>query len=130
MLLSVVSALTRLNVDPWQEASSLAELPVGIATERLASLLKMLPGMLSTHAETGTIAERLIALLPTRSNTKINSRRALSGVSTMTRSSAVVYVILFVLALIAGTQFMGASHQSPSPREDASSPAASGTSHR
>ena len=27
MLLSVVSALARLNVDPWQEAANLAQLP-------------------------------------------------------------------------------------------------------
>ena len=36
MLLSVVSALARLDLDPWQEAASLTGLPVGTATQRLA----------------------------------------------------------------------------------------------
>ena len=39
MLLSVVSALARLNVDPWQEAAQLAGLPGDTATRRLASLI-------------------------------------------------------------------------------------------
>ncbi len=43
MLLSVVSALARLDVDPWQEAAKLARLPVEAATQRLASLIATLP---------------------------------------------------------------------------------------
>ena len=38
MLLSVVSALARLDVDPWQEAANLAQLPGTTAARRLASL--------------------------------------------------------------------------------------------
>ena len=39
MLLSVLSALARLDVDPWQEAAQLAGLPGETATQRLASLI-------------------------------------------------------------------------------------------
>jgi hypothetical protein len=39
MLLSVISALARLNVDPRQEATQLAGLPGDTATRRLASLI-------------------------------------------------------------------------------------------
>jgi hypothetical protein len=39
MSLSVVSALARSNVDPWQEAAKLARLPAKTATQRLASLI-------------------------------------------------------------------------------------------
>ena len=39
MMLSVISALARLNLDPWQEANNLAGLPGETATKRLASLL-------------------------------------------------------------------------------------------
>ena len=38
MALSVLSALARLNVDPWEEAAELSELPQHTATQRLASL--------------------------------------------------------------------------------------------
>jgi len=36
MLLSVLSAMARLDVDPWQEAAKLAGLPGQAATQRLA----------------------------------------------------------------------------------------------
>src|SRR5580700_9207765 len=64
MLLSVLSALARLDVDPWQEANDLARLPREAATQRLALLIAALPGGPSTHPDLGTIANRLIALLP------------------------------------------------------------------
>ena len=44
MPLSVLSALTRLDLDPWQEAAELSELPKGTATQRLAALIARLPG--------------------------------------------------------------------------------------
>ena len=39
MLLSVLSALARLDVDPWQEAADLARLPRDSATQRLTALI-------------------------------------------------------------------------------------------
>src|ERR1700716_3376450 len=44
MPLSVLSALSRLDVDPWQEAAELSELPKGVATQRVASVIARLPG--------------------------------------------------------------------------------------
>ena len=35
MPLSVLSALARLNLDPWKEAAELSELPSDCATQRL-----------------------------------------------------------------------------------------------
>ena len=43
MPLSVLSALARLDIDPWQEADKLARLPGETATQRLASLIAALP---------------------------------------------------------------------------------------
>jgi hypothetical protein len=43
MLLSVLSALARLDVDPWEEAARLAELPGDKATRKLAALIAALP---------------------------------------------------------------------------------------
>jgi hypothetical protein len=66
MLLSVVSALARLEVDPWQEAGKLAQLPGEAATQRLASLIATLPDGPSAHLDPGTVASHLITLLPRR----------------------------------------------------------------
>src|SRR5580658_364583 len=68
MLLSVASALARLDVDPWQEAANLAQLPGTTATRRLTSLIAALPDTLSTHLDPGTVAARLIARLPRRTS--------------------------------------------------------------
>ena len=44
MPLTVLSALSRLDVDPWKVAAELSQLPKKPATQRLASLLARLPG--------------------------------------------------------------------------------------
>jgi hypothetical protein len=64
MLLSVLSALARLDVDPWHEAAQLARLPGEIAAHRLAALIARLPDGALMRPDPGTIAARLIALLP------------------------------------------------------------------
>ena len=43
MPLSVVSALARLDVDPWEEAARLAAMPGEAATQRLSALIASLP---------------------------------------------------------------------------------------
>ena len=63
MLLSVLSALARLDVDPWQEAATLTKMPAQDATLRLASLLSTLPSDAVTLLAPSTVL-RLIALLP------------------------------------------------------------------
>ena len=68
MRLSVLSALARLEVDPWQEAAKLAGLPGATATERLASLIALLPDEPLMHRDPETIAARLVALLPRRAS--------------------------------------------------------------
>ena len=64
MTVSVVSALARLGFDPRQEATELAQLPRDAARRKLAAEVATLPDVPSARAEPGTIAARLIALLP------------------------------------------------------------------
>lgn len=71
MPLSVLSALARLNVDPWEEAAELSELAKIPAAQRLASLIVQLPGGRWTDTESRTIADRLIELLPRRFPSKV-----------------------------------------------------------
>ncbi len=62
--LSVLSALARLDVDPWKETMSLARMPREAAAVRLTELIEALP-----HAPASAILSRmsaadLVALLP------------------------------------------------------------------
>jgi hypothetical protein len=76
MPLNVVSVLARMDLDPWQEAASLAALPAETATQKLAAWLEALPEPIPRHADTSKTAARLIALLPHRSRSVTRSSAA------------------------------------------------------
>jgi hypothetical protein len=106
MRLNVLSALARLEVDPWQEAAQLANLPGTIAIERLASLIALLPVEPSMDRDPDTTAARLVALLPRGAISDIAPLETLIRAGKTTHSWAVVYVswsllcvMLIVLAL-------------------------------
>jgi hypothetical protein len=61
--LSVLSALARANVDPWEEATSLALMSREAAVARLTALIDALPNE-GTIDIPSTIAADLVALLP------------------------------------------------------------------
>ena len=62
--LSVVSALARLDVDPWKEALSLARMPREQAKERLTRSLHPCPRARQRVESPKAIAARLVVLLP------------------------------------------------------------------
>lgn len=64
MPLSVLSALTRLGVDPWDEAAQLAALPKVRAAEALAPMIARLAIGRSLKAGDMAVARRLAGLLP------------------------------------------------------------------
>ncbi len=108
MQLSVLSALTRLHVDPWTEAAELSQLPKEAARERLASSIARLPGRQWTPTDVRAIADRLIELLPQRHGVKILLVGKPSGVREMTGSISAIILICAVLAaaaLIIATSF-------------------------
>jgi hypothetical protein len=127
MLLSVLSALARLDVDPWQEAAKLALLPRETATERLASLIAALPDGQSAHLDPGTVAARLMALLPSRAHSNIASRATFLGVGAAINSQAVIQVIFYaiLMAFVLGAQSIVASRQPPAQVDNAHAPASS-----
>jgi hypothetical protein len=130
MPLSVLSALARLDVDPWREAAELSRLPGETATQRLASLLAALPDGPTAHLDPGTIAGRLIALLPRRARSNLPSREALLNVGTATNSRAVIYMILInviVTIFMLGAQWLAATRQPPA-QNNAQAPASSAVS--
>jgi len=64
MPLTVLSALARIDVDPWEEASKLTQLPQESAVTQLASLLGALRNAPFAGLDPARIAAPLIALLP------------------------------------------------------------------
>ena len=119
MLLSVVSALARLDVDPWQEAAKLARLPAEAATRRLTSLLTALPDVVPPRRDPGTIAARLIGLLPHSAEPDRPPDPVGAGGKTKS-STTFIWAILMMLFLAA--QWIAATHQPPAPGGNASAP--------
>lgn len=109
MPLSVLSALSRLNVDPWQEAAELSELPPDTATKRLASLLARLPGDRWPQADLWTIADRLIELLPHPGSS--HGARTAGGLHAVTHS-ALAKILL--CAALGATALIVAANREPS----------------
>jgi hypothetical protein len=64
MPLNVVSALTRLDVDPWEEAARLAALPKTLAAEALKPMIAQSPVFRRQQSDNLVISRRLVELLP------------------------------------------------------------------
>jgi hypothetical protein len=71
--LSVISALTRLGLDPWEEAGRLSSFGNREATEQLARLIADLPSHTDHLRDTREIAADLISLLPERGSNATQS---------------------------------------------------------
>jgi len=99
MPLTVLSALCRLDVDPWKEAAELCELPRHTAGQRLASLIARLPGGRWPHADAMAIADRLIELLP-HSRSKMQSTEKTHGLQQVTSSPVVLICAILGLAVL------------------------------
>jgi hypothetical protein len=115
-MLTVLSALARLDVDPWQEAANLARMSRESATQRLASLFTALPGGPLAHLHSRTVSARLIALLPHRSAFNSTPSEALPATSALNNSRTIIYVIVInmvFMALAFGSQYFTVSRQSP-----------------
>ena len=124
MLLSVVSALARLDVDPWEEAANLARLPKDAATQRLGALIAALPDGTPARPDPGTIAARLIPLLPRQASSDIRAREMLLGLGAASQAQVVRYLIFctILLVLVVGFQWSLARHQAPPQPGNASTP--------
>ena len=126
MALSVVSALARLNIDPWQEAVNLAQLPRITATRRLASLIATLPDRPRTHLDPEANAARLIAWLPRRVGSNPTSPEASHSFSipAVMQSQLVRYAAFTLLVLLGGLG-IAVSEQSAARVNTADVPASS-----
>ena len=79
MPLSVISALARQGMDPWQEAGRLAKLPRIAATDWLARLIAAMPASLWPMPDAAAIADRLVGLLPRHAARTPDSRSVIAS---------------------------------------------------
>ncbi len=101
LTLSVLSALVRLDVDPWDEAAKLARMPGKKAIERLGALIATLPDGVLVGPAPGAIAVRLVGLLPRQVSRSVPGRPSISAL-VMSKSRVVaICAIILVCAVIA-----------------------------
>jgi hypothetical protein len=94
LCITVLSALARLNIDPWKKAAELSGLPGDVAGRNLASLIATLPDLPAANLEPGAI-DRLVTLLPTGKTAPALEQ---------TFGFGVIFVAL--MALIVGSEYL------------------------
>jgi len=119
MALSMLSALARLDIDPWQEAAELTRMPRDAANLRLTSLIATLPDTPATGTQIGTIADRLIALLPRRDVASAASRATFPFPIAVADFQSLARKIAITLLLMAGVLCAQRVMVNLQPRADA-----------
>jgi hypothetical protein len=130
MLLSVLSAFARLDLDRWQEASRLAGLPKNVAADRLARLIASLPDEPTIVRDKVAAAARLIQLLPRGAKSGFTPGKTGPAASAEKRPRSVLQVIvinLVLMTVLLGTQWVFAIRSSGPPLSD-TAPSAFSTS--
>jgi len=114
--LSVVSFLARMNLDPWQEAGTLADLPAEAAARRLACSLDTLTDPVLRRDITETLILRLLAQLPRRVTGAVKAPVAGVHVVAAQGPGTRIQTIIFIastLVLIVGAQILAAHRSAP-----------------
>jgi hypothetical protein len=132
--LTVLSAFARLNVDPWQEATSLARMPRNAAVVRLNALINALPSEPAIEIPGGTIAADLVALLPRDEKLNVRTPHNVFAAARSRQTHILItfstfLIILFTVFLLSSVQSPGSGNRTPqpAPRGEAAS---TGTPHR
>ena len=128
MPVSVNSALARLNIDPWDEATALSQMPILAATQRLTALIEALP---SSYADPATIAARLIGLLPGAASAQSKTGTVRASVKAPDESSYSVYIVVMLVFgfSVLLSLWLAPDEQSPQSISDVASPSPPPSSH-
>jgi hypothetical protein len=104
MPLSVISALTRLGIDPWEEAVRLAALPKVLAAEALAPMIARLSIGRPQQSDNVALAQRLVGLLPMPGHAAAQPSRepANAGVKKYVHSMMLLACLALAAALLFG----------------------------
>ena len=118
--LSVLSALARLDVDPWQEATSLAEMPRVAAEARLTALIEALRRE-PASAIPSKASAALVALLPKRKAPNVRASDSIVAATGSPRTQILLAFGAFAILMLIAVAV--SAHFSPGPEMGASSPA-------
>jgi hypothetical protein len=115
MQISVITALARLDLDPWQEARQLAASSGGTATRRLKSLLTTaLTDGPATTFDAGRIAARLNALPPRGAKPSLLSLgTGLNPDQTIKLGASISMYVVFAVCIMLVAQSLLAVRQIP-----------------
>lgn len=108
--LSVLSALARRDLDPWDEAARLARLPLEAATLSLATIIPARSESSPLRSDASATAAQLIALLPRHSTnrpapTAADQVAAMDPTAISMRRYLVLYVAITALSLFSHWMF-------------------------
>jgi hypothetical protein len=122
MVLNVMSAFARRNVDPWEEAARLSRLPRDVATRELCAMIAELPSG-ANRANPGATAERLMSPLPFSAGSGGSSgtasvRAALTRRETATTAVALLFLLIWMVFVTIAQQLASVEHV-PAPTSDA-----------
>jgi hypothetical protein len=120
MVLTVLSAFARRNVDPWEEAAGLCRLSADMAMSKLVAMLEGLPGQASLAERTAT-AGRLLPLLPQPVQSIGGHEATVRGTLSTVRSRpmADLSLVLTWLALMLLGQWIFSGFAARTPAESA-----------
>ncbi len=99
--ITVLSMLARLGVDPWGEASDLAQLPEGAARQRLGALMARFDDVQTPVPDVGQIISDLLAFLPKQARQAKTSSGGGSAMLAFPPQGSPIYWIIAV-ALVLG----------------------------
>jgi hypothetical protein len=106
MPLNVVSALTRLGIDPWEEAARLAALPKALAAEALAPMIARLPIRQTLPSDTVAVSHQLVALLPNARASRPADAEAADRKSDKRYSRILLLLACFALGMVVLTAIL------------------------
>lgn len=104
---TVLSALARLELDPWKEAAELASLRRDAAGARLGLLLSRCRDVPALVQDSQSVAQKLAGLLPDRKGRTATDDDAPARRFSM--SPGMIWAILAVLFLVSQMMFSGTS---------------------
>lgn len=97
---SVLSALARLGLDPWDEAAALANLPRDGARTRLGGLLARFNDIPALARDDGAIIPQLVDLLPNASGHKSAQGIDLSAAAKSVGFGPIIAIIVVIVFLM------------------------------
>ena len=118
MVLNVMSAFARRNVDPWEEAARLSRLPRDVATRELSAMIAELPSVANRAS-----LERLMSPLPFSAGSGGSSgtapgRAALTRRETARTAVVLLFLLIWMVFVTIAQQLASVEHV-PAPTSDA-----------